>query len=243
MRRLGPILITPLALAAGAAAGLWLWKRWGYVVRSVEREAAYVPPPPVTSEPEPVGKAPIQHQEEGTGPRFHRRYRVDVSASTLAPEALMTRIQDDIQAFVPDEIATFERTEGEGAFAVGDEFHIHIASPWDGPVRVVEVTPTHFTLATLDGHMEAGKIRFEAVEHDPEAGALRFTIESWARSRDRLVDVAYDDLGVAKKAQQGMWTFFCERVAEACGGEKIGEIEVFTEREADSEEVPDQDDA
>ena len=28
-----------------------------------------------------------------------------------------------------------------------------------------------------------------------------------------------------------MWTFFCERVAEASGGERMGEIRVLTERE------------
>lgn len=239
--RFGPILLTPAALAAGAAVGLWLWKRWGYAVREVERDVDHVAEAPPTPEPEPAGHAPIQHEEDGEGPRFHRRYRVDVAASVLTPEALVAQIQDDVQAFVPDEIATFERTEGEGRFAIGDEFHIHIAAPWDGPVRVVEVSPTHFTLATLDGHLEAGKIRFEAAEHPTEAGALRFTIESWARSRDRLVDLAYDGLGVAKAAQQGMWTFFCDRVAEACGGEKMGEIEVVTERESDDPEAADAD--
>ena len=146
----------------------------------------------------------------------------------------MTCIGQNIQAYVPDEIAVFEKSKGtEGRLAVGDEYDIKIRSPWDGPVRVVEVGPRRFTLATLDGHMEAGQIRFEAAEHPARPGALRFSIESWARSRDGAVDFVYDELGLGKKAQQAMWTFFCERVVEDSGGERVGEVRVLTEREAD----------
>ena len=45
---------------------------------------------------------------------------------------------------------------------VGDEYVVRMPGPWDGPVRVVEVTPTSFRLATLDGHLEAGQIEFRA---------------------------------------------------------------------------------
>ena len=55
------------------------------------------------------------------------------------------------------------------------------------------------------------------------------------------LDVVYDDLGVAKKAQQALWTFFCERVADDCGGRRMGEVHVLTEREADDD--PDDDEA
>ena len=144
----------------------------------------------------------------------------------------MACIADDIQAYVPDEIAVFTKTVGApGRLAAGDEFDITIRSPWNGPVRVAQAEPTRFTLATLDGHMEAGQIRFEATA--PTPGALHFSIESWARSRDELVDAVYDGLGLAKEAQKGMWTFFCERVAEDCGGQRVGEIRVLTERESD----------
>ncbi|PAP78748.1 hypothetical protein BSZ37_11015 [Rubrivirga marina] len=192
------------------------------------------PDPPPTAAPH--GERELQPEEAGVGPRFHRRYEVDVERTTKSPEELMSCIGQDIQHYVPDEIATFEKTTGqEGRLAVGDEFDIHIRSPWDGPVRVVEVEPRRFTLATLDGHMEAGQIRFEAGDHPTEAGALRFSIESWARSRDGAVDFVYDGLGLAKKAQQGMWTFFCERVAEDCG-QKMEEVRVLTEREETDDE-------
>ena len=225
-------LLGPLFLAPAAGVAYWLWRRWSYPVRERSRAVAAAPPPPIHPAPEAPGDRPLQTSVEGTGPSFHRTYRVSVAGPTLTPEALIEHVQADIQAFVPDELARFEKVKGdEGTFAVGDEFDIHISSPWDGPVRVIERGPSSFAFGTLEGHMEAGQIEFRA---EPIEGRLRFTIESWARSRDAAVDLVYDDLGLAKAAQRGMWTFFCKRVAEACGGEIVGEIDVVTEREADA---------
>lgn len=235
-RRTRALVLAPAAVAASAAAGVWLWRRWGYRVRETEREVAHVPEPPVKDVPEPD----VQDEKDGVGAHFHRRYQVDVAHSTLSPADLVAEIGRDIQRFVPDEIAVFDKTVGApGRLAVGDEYHIAIKAPWDGPVRVVEATPTRFTLATLDGHLEAGQIRFQASDHPSAPGALRFRIESWARSADHAVDWFYDTAGVAKAAQQAMWTFFCNQVAQACGGDTMGDVEVLTEREPDDERQPD----
>ena len=234
-RRTRAILLSSASLTAGAALGAWLWRRWGYPVRAVERDVDRVPPSPVTAEPD--GARAIQHEADGVGPRFHRRYEVDVEQTTKSPAELIACIASDIQRYVPDELAVFEKSKGrDDGLDVGDEYDITIRSPWNGPVRVTEVGPTSFTLATLEGHMEAGQIRFEAADHPTEAGALRFAIESWARSADGAVDVVYDDLGVAKKAQQALWTFFCERVADDCGGRRMEEGRVLTEREVEGGE-------
>lgn len=244
--RLAFVVLTRTALAAGAALGLWLYKRWGYRVRSNETDVALIDAPPEADGPG------IQHAVEGEGPRFHRRYCVRIQAPTLTPEELMAEIGADISPFVSEEVARFEKTRGHpDRLAPGDEFMVHIRAPWNGPVRVVEVEPTMFRLATLEGHMEAGQIEFRAVLAPPRAAPpeasgedgpsaseapgkhdLLFTIESWARSRDAVVDLVYDGVGAGKAAQQLMWTFFCSRVAEACGGKIVGEIEVHTEREA-----------
>jgi len=278
------VFLTPAALAAGAAFGLWLYRRWGYAVDEHEHTVARVDPPPEADGPG------IQHADDGTGARFHRTYRVHIANATLSPEALFAKIGESFDPFVAPEVAQFEKTKGEpGALASGDEYLVHINAPWNGPVRVVETEPTRFVLATLDGHMEAGQIEFRAEggrgkgesgnaqasgarggmespaksplpegegqgeggstspnpDTAPEASgdgaapevadssqSLTFTIESWARSRDALVDLVYDDLGVAKVAQQAMWTYFCRQVAEVSGGEMVGEIDVLTEREA-----------
>jgi len=235
-RRSRALLISTTGLAVGAAVGTWLVRRWRYQVRHVVRDVPRLPTSPTSPAVEMPGRAAIQDEEDGVGPRFHRRYEVDITAPTKSPEALMHCIGENIQAYVPGEIAVFSKAVGdETALAVGDEYDIDIRSPWNGPVRVVEVAPTRFTLATLEGHMEAGQIRFEAAEHPAEPGAIRFSIESWARSRDGVIDFIYDELGLAKAAQQAMWTFFCERVAEDCGGQKMGEVRVLTEREEEAD--------
>jgi hypothetical protein len=105
-----------------------------------------------------------------------------------------------------------------------------MAAPWDGPVRVVRRTPCSFRFATLDGHLEAGQIEFRAA---PAPEGLRFEIESWARSADRLSDLLYHRLRMAKEIQLHMWTSFIERVAAASGGRLTGGIEIHTRRVED----------
>ena len=113
---------------------------------------------------------------------------------------------------------------------VGDAYYIHIAGPWDGPVRVIEMTPTSFSFMTLEGHLEAGEIQFSVVDHPRKPGALRFEIVSWSRSRDEMVDLSYDKLKVAKTAQTQMWVYFCNQVVEASGGKLMDEIQVSTQK-------------
>jgi len=99
--------------------------------------------------------------------------------------------------------------------------------PWDGPVRVVDVTPTSFRLATLVGHLEAGQIEFRA-----SAGhrSLEFVIESWARNGDRLSDLMYSHLRMSKEVQLHMWTSVLELVVDLTDGEMVGGIVVTTRR-------------
>jgi Domain of unknown function (DUF1990) len=121
----------------------------------------------------------------------------------------------------------------EGEMRVGDEYVVRMPGPWDGPVRVIERTPTCFRFATLAGHLEAGQIAFSA---DSEDGRLLFRIESWARSGDRLSDLLYDRLRMSKEIQFHMWTSFLERVIELSGGERDGGLRIHTRRVA---ELPD----
>ena len=73
----------------------------------------------------------------------------------------MAQLQADPDAAAPGEFATFVKVRGgEGGMRVGDEFVVRMAGPWDGPVRVVDVTDASFRLVTLAGHLEAGQIEF-----------------------------------------------------------------------------------
>jgi hypothetical protein len=168
----------------------------------------------------------LQSPADGVGPLFHRRYAVRVREAALGPEELLRRMREDLDAFAPSEFASFQRTAGPGPLAPGDEFIVRMPGPWDGPVRVVEVGESSFRLATLAGHLEAGQIVFRAAGD----GELEFTIESWARSGDRLSNLLYTRARMAKEIQLHMWVSFLERVIEHSGGRRAGPIEIETRR-------------
>jgi len=172
-----------------------------------------------------------QPAAQGAGPKLERRYYLDVERPHLTPVQLMAAVQADLPSFSPGLLADFERTKGtEGSLSVGDEFHIKILGPWNGSVRVTEAGPTFFEFVTLEGHPEAGRIRFETHALDGRPDALRFEIHSLARSRDGLVAFAYDTIGGGKLMQEATWTEFCERVAQASGGQPLGPVTVETIR-------------
>ena len=174
---------------------------------------------------------PEQPAATGSGPLLERRYFIDVARSRHTPAQLASAIKADLPSFSPGLLADFERKAGrEGSIEVGDEFHITILGPWNGSVRVTEVGTTFFEFVTLEGHPEAGRIRFEAHYLNADPGVLRFEIRSWARSRDGLVAFAYDTLGGGKLMQEATWTEFCHRVARASGGQALADVVVETTR-------------
>jgi hypothetical protein len=174
---------------------------------------------------------PAQPAAQGAGPKLERRYFVDIARANLSAPQLMQVVQADLPRFSPGLLADFKQTKGvPGTLHVGDEFHIKILGPWNGSVRVTEVSATSFEFLTLEGHPEAGRISFEVHQLDERPGALRFEIHSLARSRDGLVAFAYDTIGGGKLMQEATWVEFCTRVAEASGGQAQGPITVETTR-------------
>jgi hypothetical protein len=177
--------------------------------------------------PADVSRAEVQHPPDGVGPLFHRTYRARIRDTTVTPEALMAEIASDLDRVAPGEFATFKKVLGEtGTLTVGDEYLVRMPGPWDGPVRVVERTSTAFRLVTLDGHLEAGQIRFEVTRD----GLLEFRIESWAQAGDRLSNLLYSHLRMSKEIQLHMWTSVLERVVRLAGGRLDGGIEILTRR-------------
>jgi uncharacterized protein (UPF0548 family) len=176
---------------------------------------------------------------DGFGALLGRQYVVRFK-SQLEPVALMDLAKRNLNWLSPDELASFEKTNGASwAFRAGDEFDIQILGPWNGRVRVIEVTPTAFTFVTLRGHPEAGRIRFAVAA--PRPGELRFSITSWARSRDAVVDLGYSKLGVGKGVQTTAWRTFLERVVQLGHGQTVGEIDVSEQvlEEGNKKEKPD----
>jgi hypothetical protein len=179
--------------------------------------------------PAAVDATEVQSVHDGVGPLFHRRYRVGIRDSELAPEQLMHTVKRDLNAVAPTAFARFERVLGDGdSLTVGDEFVVRMPGPWDGPVRVIAESPRAFRLATLDGHLEAGQIEFRVASEDD--GRLGFTIESWARSADRLSNFLYHRVSMAKEVQLHMWISFLEGVGKLSQGKLDGEIDIDTRR-------------
>lgn len=172
---------------------------------------------------------PDQPAEQGAGPFTERRYYLDIAQSRLGASELMHRIQARPEDFSPDSLADFDKEKGQQRrLRAGDEYHIKILGPWNGSVRVVEVSDRHFVLQTLEGHPEAGRIRFTVRELPDRPDVLRFEIRSEARSRDGLVAFTYTTLGLGKQVQEQTWVTFCRRVAEVSGGHALGPVHVHT---------------
>jgi hypothetical protein len=161
----------------------------------------------------------------GVGPLLHRCYSVTIADTQMTPEKLMDRVADRLNQASP-EMAMFRKTRGaEGGLREGDELVVRMPGPWDGPVRVAHRDATSFRLDTLEGHLEAGQIEFRA----SRAGDLLcFEIESWARAGDRLSNLMYNKLRLAKEIQLNMWTHFCIRAATLAGGRLRGGVTIRT---------------
>jgi uncharacterized protein (UPF0548 family) len=220
-----------LATAARWPVGIGLTS-WRYMWRTTpfHRDERAGSPSDDVAPPLPAGvsRDEIQGPDDGFGPLFHRSYRMRIREPRMSARQLMAHLQADPDAAAPGEFATFVKVHGaEGSMGVGDEFVVRMAGPWDGPVRVVDVTEASFRLVTLARHLEAGQIEFSAADVE---GGVAFCIESWARSADRLADLLYQHLRMAKEVQLHMWTSFLERSAEIAGGRVTGGIRIDTRR-------------
>jgi uncharacterized protein (UPF0548 family) len=221
-------LITAAIWPVGIGLTFWhyLWRITPLHRREVMGSMEVDAPPEV---PPGASREDAQLSDSGVGPLFHRRYQARIAASKLSAEQLMERIMADPNRVAPTEFARFTKVYGDKAtMATGDEYVVRMPGPWDGPVRVVALTPTLFRLVTLDGHLEAGQIEFRASRDVDEASGLTFTIESWARSGDQLSRIMYQRVHLAKEVQFHMWTSFLERVVKLAGGRLTGGIDVET---------------
>ena len=228
LRRLGTATRWPLGVAI--TSWRYLWRTTPMHRSEHAGSLAEDAPPPLSTE---CDWDDLQEPRDGTGTLFHRLYWTRIREADVTPEQLMARLQADPNRVCPNEFAVFQKLRGrEKEMKFGDEFVVRMAAPWDGPVRVVDVTPTSFRLATLAGHLEAGQIEFRARSDDE---MLRFEIESWARSSDWLTDKLYDHLRMSKEVQLHMWTSVIERTARLAKGKITGGIHIDTRCVADPE--------
>ncbi len=206
---------------------------WDYLWRTTPMHRTEAPgsvpedvPPPL-----PPGTDRRDHQgvEDGFGPLMHRSFVTRIRDAELTAPELIGAFAAVPNRAAPKALGSFVKLRGEeGELRVGDEFTVRIPGPWDGPVRAVDVGPTHFSLVTLDGHLEAGRIRFRARDLGPRR--LEVRIEAWARGGDRLSNLLFDHLPVNKEVQLHMWTSVLERLTRLSRGRRDGPIDITTRR-------------
>ena len=169
----------------------------------------------------------LQPPEAGVGPLFHRVYRARIRDSSLSPERVIAEMTSDLDRVAPTEFASFNKVlGGEGIMAVGDEYVVRMPGPWDGPVRVVERTPTSFRFATLDGHLEAGQIEFSA-RTTADAGVPDRVLGAGGRPalESPVRPAAHEQRGTAAHVDVG-----ARALAMLTGGRLTGGIEIRTRR-------------
>ncbi len=216
------VLRWPLGLALVSWRYMW---RTTPLHRSEETGSAADLPQPASQDTEPGDRR--QGLSAGAGPLLHRYYAARIVRSGMGPPELMDKVAANLNRVSP-EMAVFRHTRGQpGQLRQGDELVVRMPGPWDGPVRVVHRDPMSFRLATLEGHLEAGEIEFRATS---DGDALQFEIESWARAGDRLADLLYNRLRLAKEIQLNMWSHFCVRAAALAGGRLSGGVTIRTRR-------------
>jgi hypothetical protein len=216
---------------APTSNGLWhnLRRVWDGLWNPPKERAAAMPEAP--SIPANLLDDDVQLEGDGFGKLLGRHYEIRFS-SRFEPDALMALVHRNVAWLSPEALANFEKTSGAGwAMRLGDEFEITILGPWNGRVRVIAMDEHSFSFVTLKGHPEAGRIRF-SVERVGR-NVLRFSINSWARARDAVVNTAYA-LG-GKNVQTTTWKTFLERVVVLSEGNAICEVTTF---ERDLENAP-----
>ena len=230
LRRIGARALAGVRWPFGVLATLWEYVSRTRDVRRTEGPGT-VPenlPPPL---PPGVVLSDLQDVADGVGPLLHRCYVTRVRESELTAAALIDAFAGQPNRAAPQQLADFDKDHGkEGELRVGDEFTIHIPGPWDGPVRVIEVDSTGFGFVTLDGHLEAGRIRFSA--RDIATGCLELRIEAWARGGDRVSNMLFDRIGISKEVQLHTWVSVLARLTDLTGGRRDGAIHAATKRVA-----------
>jgi hypothetical protein len=220
-RRLSTAVRFPLGIAL--TSWNYMWRTTPMHRREEAGTAADLPP----ALPDERIDEDVQRLADGVGPLFHRLYRARIRDARLTPDELIGRLTADPNRASPTELARFIPAHGQGPIVVGDEIIVRMPGPWDGPVRVTAMTDTSFRFTTLDGHLEAGQIEFRATRADE---FLQFEIESWARSGDRLSNLLYTHLRMAKEVQLHMWTSFLEQVCRLAGGRLTGGVEIISRK-------------
>lgn len=123
--------------------------------------------------------------------------------------------------FSPAELAAFRRTDaGNKPLVLGDEMTVSIRGTGSFGVRIIDVAVQSFTIATLRGHPEAGRVTFGAYCNSHNDVVLH--IRSRARSSSRLRLLGF--LVAGEPMQTSVWCELINRLAADVGDGVIGAL-------------------
>lgn len=170
---------------------------------------------------------------QGYGPLLQRDYWCVIERCRFRPTELIDLVAARFPEFAPEDIVLFRRGDGgDTPLRVGDEVEVRIRAAGSFRVRVVHRDAQSFTVATIRGHPEAGRITFGAYRN--AHGDVIFHIRSRARSSTVLRWLGFRTAGEAM--QTYCWTDFVNRVALTTGEGLIGPIHAETRRIPDEPE-------
>ena len=169
----------------------------------------------------------LQPASTGVGPLMQRDYWAIIEGCRCRPSDLIDLVASRFPELPPDDVVVFERDsdgDGNGSLEIGDELDIRIRLAGPARVRVVHKQPCSLTLATLEGHPEAGRITFVAYRNDE--GDVVFHIRSRARSSSLTTYLGF--LVGGDPMQTSTWTDFVNNVAVTCGEQVRGQVHADT---------------
>ncbi len=147
---------------------------------------------------------------EGVGPLLQRDYWAVLTECRLKPSQLIDHIRGHFCEFPPSALVKFVAAS---RIALGAQLDINIRPAQQCAVRVIHEDDQSFTLGTLEGHPEAGRITFGAYRNP--AGQVIFHIRSRARSSTAPNRLGF--LAIGDAMQTNTWTDFIVSVAAGVG--------------------------
>jgi len=182
-----------------------------------------------TAAPHP-GERALVTAAEGSGPLFQRDYWAVIRNARLKPSEIVSLAASRFAEFAPESLCRFQRADGaETVLDLGDELEIDITGAGQCAVRVTQRDLQSFTLSTLEGHPEAGRITFGAYRNG--RGDVIFHIRSRARSGSQVKYLGF--LLAGEPMQTQTWTDFVNTVANTVGEGVIGSVQADKQRVED----------
>ncbi len=168
----------------------------------------------------------------GFGPLLQRDYWAVVDRCRASPAQVVAYVERFFERLVSRDLVVFERARRSDTLEVGDRLDLRIPGAGKAAVRVVHRDAQSFTLATLRGHPESGRITFGAYRN--RRGDVVFHVRSRARSASRSRYLGF--LGPGEPMQTRAWIGLVNRVAVGTGRGVLGWIHAETRRMEDEPE-------